>query len=141
MHQRPKRRPRRQCSKLLTNRHWRRLLAGTACIGLGMSLGLSLRLQAKAAAAKKDRCQTIHASQAVLSRQQLTQLLTVPERENRQAIEEIAAEPYCTLAAIEVRAGVMAERAVYPLAFDPNTWLVVLYEEEEYVGYGFKIQH
>ena len=41
----------------------------------------------------------------------------------------------------EVRAGVSAERAAYPLAFDPNTWLVVLYEDEEYVGYGFKLQH
>lgn len=131
--QRPKRRPRRQ-------RRYRLITSGLLML-LSFSLGFGLRFQAKAASAKKDLCQDIISSQAVLSRQKLTQLLTVPERENRQAIEAIAEEPYCTLTAIEVRAGVSAERAAYPLAFDPNTWLVVLYEDEEYVGYGFKLQH
>ncbi|MEM6256228.1 MAG: hypothetical protein AAF821_25220 [Cyanobacteria bacterium P01_D01_bin.156] len=136
----PKRRPRRQRSKFfIAKQHRYRLLAGTACIVFGASLGLGLRFQS--ASAKKDLCQNIVSSQTVLSRQQLTQLLTVPERENRQAIETIVEAPYCTLNAIEVRAGVTAERAAYPLAFDPNTWLVVLYENEEYVGYGFKLQH
>ncbi len=118
-----------------------RLISSTVLILLGFSLGLGLRFQAKAASTKKDLCQEIISSQAVLSRQQLTQLLTVPERENRQAIEAIVEEPYCTLSTLEVRAGTMAERIAYPLAFDPNTWLVVLYEDEEYVGYDFKLQH
>lgn len=128
-----KRRPRRQ------KRY--RLFSSSILILLGFGLGLGLRFQAKAASAQKDLCQNIISSQAVLSREQLTQLLTIPERENRQAIEAIAEEPYCTLASINVRAGVMAERAAYPLAFDPNTWLVVLYEDKEYVGYGFKLQY
>lgn len=118
-----------------------RLLSSGLLMLFSFSLGLGLRFQAKAAADKQDLCQKIISSQTVLSRQQLTQLLTVPERENRQAIEAIAEEPYCSLTEIEVRAGVMAERTAYPLAFDPNTWLVVLYEDEEYVGYGFKLQH
>ncbi len=129
----PKRRPRRK------QRY--RLLSSGLLMLFSFSLGLGFRFQAKAAADKQNLCQNIISSQAVLSRQQLTQLLTVPERENRQAIEAIAEAPYCSLAAIEVRAGVMAERTAYPLAFDPNTWLVVLYEDEEYVGYGFKLQH
>ena len=141
MNQRLQRRPRRQRPELIHKNHWHRLIAGTSCTLLGLSLGLGLRFQANAAAARQDLCQDIISSQTVLSRQQLTQLLTVPERENRQAIETIAAEPYCTLDAIKVRAGVEAERAAYPLAFDPNTWLVVLYEDAEYVGYGFKLQH
>ena len=132
MKQQLQRRPRRQ------QRH--RLISSTVLILLGFGLGVGLRFQAKAASEQKDLCQEIISSQAVLSRQQLTQLLTVPEREPRQAIEAIVEDPYCSLAAIEVRAGVMAERAVYPLAFDPNTWLVVLYEDEEYVGYGFRWQ-
>ena len=114
-------------------------IVGAALLGFG--LGFSLRLQAKAASAQKHLCQTMISSQTVLSRQQLAQLLSVPERENRQAIGTIAKDPYCTLAEMEVRAGVIAERAAYPLAFDPNTWLIVLYEDEEYVGYGFKFQH
>lgn len=131
MNQRLKRRPRRQRRYCL--------ISSSLLILLGFSLGL--RFQAKAASDQKDLCQDIISSQTVLSRQQLTQLLTVPERQNRQAIEVIAKEPYCVLAAIEVRADVMAERTAYPLAFDPNTWLVVLYEDEEYVGYDFKLQH
>ena len=131
--QRPKRQPKR--------RRWYGLISSGVLMLSSFSLGLGLRFQAQAAAAKQYLCQDIIASQAVLSRQQLTQLLTIPERENRQAIEAIAKDPYCTLAAIEVRAGVMAERSVYPLAFAPNTWLIVLYEDEEYVGYGFKLQH
>ena len=123
----PKRRSRRH--------HRYRLSSSATLLLLGIGLGLGLRFPAHAASATEDLCQTI------LSRQQLTQLLTVPERENRQAIEAIANDPYCSLAAIEVRAGVEAERAAYPLAFDPNTWLVVLYENEEYVGYGFKLHH
>lgn len=118
-----------------------RLISGAVLVLLGFGLGLGLRFQAKAASSHRDLCQEIISSQAVLSRQQLGKLLTVPERENRQTIEAIANDPYCTLTALEVRAGVMAERAVYPLAFDPNTWLVVLYEAEEYVGYGFRLQH
>lgn len=141
MTQRPKRRPRRQRPGWIDRKHWHRLIAGTSCTLLGLSLGIGLRFQANAASARKDLCQGLISSQAVLSRQQLSQLLTVPERENRQAIEAIAAEPYCTLDPIELRAGVDAERAAYPLAFDPNTWLVVLYEDEEYVGYDFKLQH
>ncbi|WP_179228673.1 hypothetical protein [Leptolyngbya ohadii] len=34
----------------------------------------------------------------------------------------------------------ISERAVYPLAFDRQTWLVVLYEGEEYAGYQFRVQ-
>lgn len=131
--QRSKRRPRRQ-------QRYRLITSGLLML-LSFSIGFGLRFQANAASAKQDLCQDIISSQAVLSRQQLTQLLTIPERENRQSIEAIAEAPYCTLTAIEVRAGVSAERAAYPLAFDPNTWLVVLYEDEEYVGYGFKLQH
>lgn len=130
----PKRRPKRP------KRRYRPVTSGLLML-LSFSLGFGLRFHAKAASTEQDLCQDIISSQAVLSRQQLTQLLTVPERENRQAIEAITESPYCTLSAIEVRAGVTAERAAYPLAFDPNTWLVVLYEDEEYVGYGFKIQH
>lgn len=135
----PQRRPRRQRPRLISKRHRQRLIAGTSCVLLGISLGLGLRFQASAASGREDLCQEIISSQTVLSRQQLTQLLTVPERENRQAIETIAKDPYCTLTTMEVRAGIEAERTAYPLAFDPDTWLVVLYEDEEYTGYGFKL--
>ncbi|MEM9907162.1 MAG: hypothetical protein AAF921_19285 [Cyanobacteria bacterium P01_D01_bin.44] len=106
---------------------------------LSIGLGMGFRYQAEAAASK-DLCQEVVATKAVLSRSQLGQLLTVPERAERRAVKAIVQEPYCTMAGIEVRSGVKAEREAYPLAFDPNTWLVLLYEGEEYAGYGFSFQ-
>jgi len=75
---------------------------------------------------------------AKLSREQLLALLAVPERDSKSRIRQIVAEPYCQLASLNVRAGVEAEREAYPLAFDPNTTLVILYENDEYAGYRFK---
>lgn len=75
---------------------------------------------------------------AQLSRQQLLELLAVPERDSKERIRQIVAEPYCQLSAINIRAGVAAEREAYPLAFDPDTTLVLLYENDEYAGYRFK---
>ncbi|MEL7070052.1 MAG: hypothetical protein AAGN15_15550 [Cyanobacteria bacterium J06581_3] len=83
-------------------------------------------------------CTSEVVSTAQLSRQQLLELLAVPERDSKTRIREIVAEPYCQLSAINIRAGVAAEREAYPLAFDPNTTLVILYENDEYAGYRFK---
>jgi hypothetical protein len=82
-------------------------------------------------------CQEIVQSKAVLSRDQLSQLLTVPERSNQAQIRQIVKEPYCKLSSIDVRAGISSRREAYPLAFDSQTWLVVLYEGDEYAGYDF----
>jgi hypothetical protein len=85
-------------------------------------------------------CEAIVQPQAVLSRSQLSQLLSVPERNSKEAVRAIVAEPYCSLPAVELRAGVSAEREAYPLEFDPKTWFVVLYENNEYAGYDFVFQ-
>lgn len=83
-------------------------------------------------------CQGDVAQTSQLSREQLLQLLAVPERDSKTRVRQIVQEPYCQLASIEVRAGVDAIREAYPLAFDPETTLVILYEEDEYAGYRFK---
>jgi hypothetical protein len=90
---------------------------------------------------KDDVCQGAVQPQAVLSRDRLSQLLAVPERSPKATVRAIVQDPYCTLPEIEVRAGVVAQREVYPLAFDPETWFIVLYEGEEYAGYSFSFQH
>lgn len=87
-----------------------------------------------------DVCQEVVQSQSVLSRDELASLLTVPERANKQKVREIVQEPYCKLPSVEVRAGVPAVREAYPLAFDPQTWFVILYEGEEYAGYSFSFR-
>jgi len=86
-------------------------------------------------------CEQIIQSQSVLSRDELSRLLTIPERSSREAVETIVQKPYCVLPKVEIRAGVDAEREAYPLAFDPQTWFVVLYEGNEYAGYSFVFQH
>jgi hypothetical protein len=82
-------------------------------------------------------CEQVVSAQSVLGREALSELLAVPERASRDRVREIVAEPYCQLNSTEVREGVMAEREAYPLAFDPQTWFIVLYEDGEYAGYDF----
>jgi hypothetical protein len=87
-----------------------------------------------------ESCQGTVAEGVVISREQLAEFLTISERDARSRVEELLQTPYCQLPNLEVRAGVAAERMVYPLAFDPKTWLIVLYEGDEYAGYRFLIQ-
>lgn len=83
-------------------------------------------------------CQEIVQPEAVLSREQLAQILTVPERDERSKVQNIVKEPYCRMPSLSIRAGATTERDAYPLEFDPQTWLIILYEGGTYVGYGFK---
>ena len=92
----------------------------------------------KAIASLRQSCETDVVETAMLSREQLLSLLTVPERDSKARIRQIVKEPYCQLSAINIRAGVAAEREAYPLAFDPDVALVILYENDEYAGYRFK---
>jgi hypothetical protein len=87
-----------------------------------------------------EACQGTIKAQVAISREQLAQLLTIPERDSKERVTDILKEPYCQLPNLEVRSGVVAEREVYPLAFDPQTRLVVLYEGDEYAGYRFSFQ-
>ena len=92
----------------------------------------------KAIANLRQSCETDVVETAMLSREQLLSLLAVPERDSKARIRQIVKEPYCQLSAINIRAGVEAEREAYPLAFDPDVALVILYENDEYAGYRFK---
>lgn len=85
-------------------------------------------------------CQAVVKSEAMLTKKQLAQLLTIPEGDPKQRIREIAQEPYCKLESLQIRAGATAQREAYPLEFDRNTWLVILYEGEQYTGYRFAVQ-
>ncbi len=96
-----------------------------------------LRPQA-APSVPSESCTRIVQGEATLSREQLAQLLTIPERDPKERVRAVVAEPYCELPSLEVRSGVEAHREAYPLAFDPHIHLVILYENDEYAGYRFK---
>lgn len=89
---------------------------------------------------RTETCQGAVSEGVVISRQQLAEFLTISERDLRTRVEEMLKAPYCQLPNLEVRAGATAERFVYPLAFDPQTWLIVLYEGDEYAGFRFLIR-
>jgi len=116
------------------------MLAGGAVVAAFGLLGDPRALLSNPAPVK-DVCQEIVQSKATLSREELSRLLVVPERSNKSQIRQVVQEPYCKLAALSVRSGATAQREVYPLAFDNQTWLVVLYEGNEYAGYSFSFRH
>lgn len=114
--------------------------AGWGIAAMGLLFNADTYLKADAASAQKDNCQKVVQSSAVLSREQLGKILTVPERSNQQTVRDIVAEPYCQLPSLEIRDGITANREAYPLAFSPSTWLVMLYEGDEYAGFSFSFQ-
>ncbi len=89
----------------------------------------------------KDTCQEVIQSKAALSRDQLSRLLTIPERSDKAQVRQVMKDPYCKLSTLNLRSGEPSQREAYPLAFDPQTWVVVLYEGNEYVGYSFSLRH
>lgn len=107
------------------------LLSPSALLPNSLSQGKSTETLAKT-------CEGTITEAAQLSREQLLQLLAVPERDSKDRVRQIVNEPYCQLSTLQVRAGIDAVREAYPLEFDPDTTLVVLYENNEYAGYRFK---
>lgn len=90
-------------------------------------------------------CQKKILPTGAISRGQISALLAMPTGANKEAVRRVVNEPYCLLSAISkdpnaVGTGAIAgaQREAYPLAFDPDAWVVVTYAESgEYVGYDF----
>ena len=102
--------------------------------------GLKTWLPSSDTISQQTHCNTVVSDHAKLSREQLAQLLTIPERDTKSRVRQVVSEPYCQLPTLKVRSGVDAEREAYPLAFDPGTTLVILYENNEYAGYRFSFE-
>ncbi len=85
-------------------------------------------------------CAQIMQAKARLSREQLEQFLTVSEGVPQAQILAVIKDPYCKLEGLKTAAGTIVDRHVYPLAFDPQTWVVVKYEGQRYIGYEFKVR-
>ena len=118
---------------------WGLVAAGWGLATMGLLFFMGTKFQASVSDRKSD-CRQIVQSNVVLSRQQLAEVLAIPERSDQSKVKAIIAEPYCQLAELELRDGISAQREAYPLAFDPKTWLVLLYEGNEYAGYAFSFQ-
>ncbi|TVQ07050.1 MAG: hypothetical protein EA368_15395 [Leptolyngbya sp. DLM2.Bin27] len=117
------------------------LVAGGLVLTIGLMAvdGLGLRRWLSSSPPQVAQgCENIVQNNAQLSREQLAQLLVVPERDPKENVRQIVAEPYCRLPQIQVRSGVISEREAYPMAWDPAVQLVILYENDEYAGYRFR---
>jgi hypothetical protein len=114
----------------------RGLMTG-GCLLLAAYLLLDMRGGASLGAWRRSNaaCQEVVQSKTSISRQQLAQLMTLPEGDTRQRVQSMLKAPYCKLATIEIRKGATAQREAYPLDFDDRLWLVVLYEGGQYAGY------
>ncbi len=116
------------------------LIGGLMVAAVGLFMDVSGGFPTWRKSAAHEPCQGTINTQNTLSRETLAQMLTVPERDRKDTVQQIVGEPYCQLQSLQIRAGVTAERQVYPLAFDPQTRLVILYEGDEYAGYRFSFQ-
>jgi hypothetical protein len=114
------------------------LVAGYLLATFGLPFNLSSSVPKQRTPKLNLMCSEIVQPKAVLSREQLAQLMAVPERSQRRNVQAVVKEPYCRLPTLSIRVGAMTDRDLYPLAFDPQTSLVILYEGQTYVGYGFK---
>ena len=81
----------------------------------------------------KQTCHSVLNGDQRLSRGQLTQFLSLPQSSSQATVHGTIAPPYCTLSKAEQS----KQREAYPLAFDPDTWFVVNYDEGVYTGYDF----
>jgi hypothetical protein len=83
-------------------------------------------------------CETVVQSAAHLSRDQLSRFLAIPAGSSKGAVQRVMQSPYCILKAQPVSSAAIQE--AYPLAFDPQTWIVVSYQDETYTGYDFRFR-
>ena len=116
------------------------LIGGLVFAFVGLALDMRRVLPVPSSASRHETCQGSVNEQVNLSRTQLAQFLTISERDSRDKVNQIVGAPYCQLQSLQIRAGVTAERQVYPLAFKPQTRLVILYEGQEYAGFEFSFQ-
>lgn len=114
------------------------MLAGGTVVA---ALGLVVEPQALMAklSPPPETCQQVIQPQAVLPRDRLSQLLTLPEKATQEQVRQVIQQPYCQLSPQPAQ-GNAAKREAYPLAFDPQTWLIVSYEGDAYTGYSFSFR-
>ncbi len=87
----------------------------------------------------EDACQTIVRAETKISHEQLAKVMVLAVSSKKQQVRDILKEPYCKLADLQIRAGATAQREAYPVDFDPQARLIVLYEGDEYGGFRFDL--
>ncbi|MBD1917005.1 MULTISPECIES: hypothetical protein [Cyanophyceae] len=120
------------------------LMAGSMAGGSMLALAALLISpnpdQAKVQEAEAFTCIRQEQPKALVSRDQIKKLLATELQAPKTTVQEFLQVPYCVLSPGKTEAGLPADREAYPLEFDPQTWLVVLYEGDRYAGYDFRFR-
>ncbi len=82
-------------------------------------------------------CIKIEKMENSLSRDRLKALLAVETPAPRATPQALLKAPYCVLKPTTDAQGGVTDREAYPLEFDPQTWLVLIYQGDRYTGYDF----
>ena len=81
-------------------------------------------------------CQEVLNKDQRLSRDQLSQFLTIAKGTTQATIHGTIAPPHCRLS----KSHQAKQHEAYPMAFDPDTWFVVNYDQGNYTDYSFVFQ-
>ena len=137
----------RRQGKLVSSYPRKVLWAGGSVATLALLAVLPARVGSQAIATSS--CQEVIKSGAEVSRGELSRLLSIPQGASREAVRQAIDAPYCLLPVAgngqqdgkqdssAASAEKAATREAYPLAFDPEAWVVVNYDAGEYAGYDF----
>lgn len=122
------------------------LLAGIASI---LAIGIFIEAMRSPSFGSKEtalECQGTVRSQAALSQDHVAKLILIKPGEPKDSVRTLLKAPYCVLPKIAIRTGTQTEREVYRIASDAferstsQTFIVVAYEGDQYLGYRFWIR-
>lgn len=122
------------------------LLAGIAGI---LAIGIFIEAMGLPSFGSKEvalECQGTVRSDTTISQDNLAKLMQFKTGDAKEAVRKVLKEPYCTLPKISIRTGMQTEREAYRVATDAlekstsQTYIVVSYEGEQYLGYKFWIR-
>jgi len=94
------------------------------------TIAYSLPPAPSAISSKAVTCAEVGSSAARISRADLAWLLEVPVGSDWAAVMKRLGTPYCFL-----HNGNDLSKVAYPSAWEPSTWIVVIYQGNQYAGY------
>ncbi|MBW4441454.1 MAG: hypothetical protein KME10_09515 [Plectolyngbya sp. WJT66-NPBG17] len=122
------------------------MLAGVAGV---LALGIFFQAMGLPSFGSKEaalECQGAVQSQQAISEDNIAKLILLKNGDSKDAVRKALKEPYCILPKLSIRSGTQTEREAYRVASDAlerstsQTFIVVSYEGNQYLGYKFWIR-
>jgi hypothetical protein len=78
--------------------------------------------------------------QSLVSRDELKAVIDLDPSAAKDQVRNIVDQPHCVLEPRAAENGIQVEREAYPLEFDPQTWLVLQYQDSKLAGFDFSFR-